>query len=387
MGTILLILTIVAFIVVGGAFLFLYETRSGVTEKALSIAAMGNYTEARALVRDQLDLEPDDPHLLFLMSRIYNLEGDLENEAENLERIIENGNFTKDVTAIKVAHRLGGIFYELDLLEKSFFYYLETLDHDPKNIESLVRLAFMCLGQKEFELAEKFFRQVVDDKIKFSAYFIGRGVTAVMMERNNEQEFFKRAFELDPKSTVCAFLYAMSLFRIRRFQDALQIANSIADNIDDDYLKYTIYQFIMIQYMCLSDYTSALIYSKYCIELANKNDWEQEIADSNLYCGAICIAKGDLEDSSEHLIEAEFRRVNDLEIINLANYKYDLEEGEAKPGETSHRGFNFKNFLLEITDRLFPSERSYELSGLKANSSINIRGMLNCEGVKILPKI
>ncbi len=387
MGTFLLIATIAAFIVAAGAFVFLFETRSSVTDKALSIAALGNYAEAKAMVRDQLDLEPDDVQLLFLMSRIYKLEGDHLSEAEYLERIVEKGNFTKDVPASKVTQRIAAIYYELDQLEKSFFYYLENLEHDPRNIESLIRLAFMCLGQKEFDLAEKFFRQIPEENIRIAYYFIGRGVTAVMLEKNNEHEYFKKAYDLDSRSTVNAFLYAMSLFRIRRFQEALDIANTILDEVSDDYLRYTLFQFVMVQNMCLSDYLSAILYCKYCIEIAMANNMEQELAESNLYCGALHIANGDIEDASEYLIDAEYRRVNDPEVINLANYKFDLEEGNAKPGMTSARGFNFKNFLMDIPDRLFPGERSYELSGLRTSTAINIRGMLNSDGVKILPKL
>ncbi|HNO23772.1 MAG TPA: tetratricopeptide repeat protein, partial [Leptospiraceae bacterium] len=202
MGTLIILGLLLALILVGGWWFFFYETRGGLREKALGLAAMGKAMDAKALVRDQLDLSPEDPQILHLMSKIYGMEGDLLNEAAYLEKVVQIGKYDRDLTATLVTARLANIYYQKDMYEEAFFYYLDALDHDPRNMEALVRLAFLCIGQREFELAEKFMRQVPDDQVKFSSYFIGRGVVATMLDRMSEVDYFQKAYEMDPDSTV-----------------------------------------------------------------------------------------------------------------------------------------------------------------------------------------
>jgi tetratricopeptide (TPR) repeat protein len=387
MGTFLLIGAILAFIVAGGAFFFLFESKSGVAEKALGIAALGRYTDARAMIRDQLDLNSEDLHLLYLMAKIYQMEGDSINESQFLEKIVSLGKYDKQITPAMVSSRLGDIYYERDMFDESFFYYLETLDNDPKSLQALVRLAFMCLGQREFQLAENYFSKVNEGNIKFSAYFVGRGIVATMLEKNNEFDYYKKAYELDQESVVNTFLYAMALFRARKFKEAAELASGILDYIHEDYLKFTVHQFLMVQHLCLNDYLSAIIDAKLCIEIAFRNDWDQETADSNLQSGLLHIAQGDIRESVFYVTEAEYRRPNDPEFVNLAQYRFDLEEGLAKPGMISPRGYNFPSYLQSIPEKLFPGERAFELSGLKMSLPINIRGMVNQNGARTINRI
>ncbi|HMZ61697.1 MAG TPA: tetratricopeptide repeat protein, partial [Leptospiraceae bacterium] len=280
MGTLIILGLLLALILVGGWWFFFYETRGGLREKALGLAAMGKAMDAKALVRDQLDLSPEDPQILHLMSKIYGMEGDLLNEAAYLEKVVQIGKYDRELTATLVTARLANIYYQKDMYEEAFFYYLDALDHDPRNMEALVRLAFLCIGQREFELAEKFMRQVPDDQVKFSSYFIGRGVVATMLDRMSEVDYFQKAYEMDPDSTVATFLYAMSLFKQRKFQEALDIANSLVDLMHDDGIRYTLFQFIMVLNLCQSDYIAAMINAKLCIEIARRNEWKEENAES-----------------------------------------------------------------------------------------------------------
>lgn len=387
MGTVLLVAAILAFIVAGGAFIFLYESRSGVAEKALGLAAVGKYHDARALIRDQLDLYPEDVNLLFLMSKIYQMEGDFLNEATFLEKIISLGKYTKEITHSMVASRLADIYYDKEMYDEAFFYYVETLESDPEHIQSLVRLAFMCLGQREFQLAENFFKRIRDENIRFSSYFLGKGVLSAILERNDEFEHFKKAYELDKDSLVTNFLYALALGRARKHKEAIEIANRIIDLIYDEHLKYTLFLFLMVQNMLIENYTDAILNAKLAVEIATRNDWEQEIAESNLYCAMLNIALGDLQEALFHVTEAEYRKPNDPDYVNMAQYRFDVEEGLAVRGSVSPKGYDFQAFLKSVPERLFPSDRAFELSGLRMSKPINIRGIVNDQGIKIISKI
>jgi hypothetical protein len=143
----------------------------------------------------------------------------------------------------------------------------------------------------------------------------------------------------------------------------------------------------MVQYLCLKDYSSAMLNARLCIDLARKNNWEGELSESNFHYSVFCIASNDLEKASEYLIEAEYLKPHDTDIISLANYKMDLEEGLVTPGSISPKGFNFTSLLGGLPEKLFPHERAFEISGLKMPFNINIRGIINKDGKKLISKI
>lgn len=378
---------IIGVIAVGGAIYLFFDSKSNVSEKALALAAMGNFLDAKALIRDKLEAEPENTHFLYLMSRIYSMEKDFLNEANFLEKIKNLGNFEKDLSPVLINNRIADIYYQYGRFEESFFHYLDTLHYEEQNIEALVRLSFMAIGQKEFYLAEKFMRNIQEEDIRFQSYFLARGVVSAMLNRNDELTYFEKAFNMDTKSLISTILYAIALYRNRRFKDALDVINKIIDNTTDETTRYTLFQFLMIQYLLLKDYSSAMLQARLCLEIARMNGWKYEIAESNMYYSLFALASNNIEESTEYLIEAEFMATDDLDIINLAHYKFDLEEHKAQLGQTSNRGYNLESVINDLPEKLFPLERYYEISGLKSNEPVNIKGIVNDDGIKIISKL
>jgi tetratricopeptide (TPR) repeat protein len=386
MNIYIVIAVIIALIILIAFYYVFFGTKANLTEKALALAAMGNFLDAKAIIRDQLDLSPDDPKLLFTFSKIYSMENDIASEVNYLEKVKAIGHYSKEFPAISVTNRIGNIYYQLDMSDQAFFAYLDTLQHDPNNPEALIRLAFMSVGQKDFDIADKFMRQLQDDDIKISSYFLAKGVVYAMLNRNDDFEYFEKAYDIDPKSQVVSFLYALSLAKNRKFTEAIKIASPLIDSSPEDMVKFTVNQLHMVLNSCISDYSSALGFAKKCLDLANKNEWELERAESNSYCGMFHIMLNNLEEAAPFLIEAEAARIDDYDIINLAQYRADLEEGTAKPGTVSPRGYSLKTIVKDLLEKIFPKERYFEISGLKSSEVINIRGMIDGEGRKIISK-
>lgn len=377
----------VVILVVIVTLFFVFESRLNIADRVLALAAMGKFSEARGLVRERLDSDPNNVKLLILLSKIYSLEKDLLNEVAPLEKIKKLGRFDKEITPVYINNRIGDLYYKLEMFDESFFNYIDTLEFDPNNNEASLRLGFMCLSQKEFKLAEKFLKPIPEEKMNNSSFFIARGVISASLVRGNEKELFQRAFDLDPNSPVAGFLYAISLSKIKKHKEALDIANKMLQRIDNDEVVYVATQFIMLQYSALEDYDSAIKQAKNCLEIARRNEWGFEVAESGYFCALFLIVLEKLEEASEFLIEAESIRVDDKDIIDLANYKMDLEEKNAIPGQPSKRGYNLEIVLSELSDKLFPEDRYYELSGLRSNSTINIRGIINDEGEKVINQL
>ncbi|EKS00443.1 tetratricopeptide repeat protein, partial [Leptospira mayottensis 200901122] len=242
---IFVILVAIGIILIVASGSFLIQTKKDAYEKALALAAMGNYVDARVMIRDILDNSPSNVRAHYVIAKIYAMEGDTINEARHLEKIKKIGTYEKGINAVAVSNRIADIYYQQDLFEEALFHYLDTVTIDPENPEANVRIGFMALGQKEFMIADRFLGKISDEKIKIASIFIGKGVISAILRKGNPVDFFAKAYDLEPSSPVGGFLYALSLTRDGKYDEAVRIANSVADLIEDDYIRYTIFQFLM----------------------------------------------------------------------------------------------------------------------------------------------
>ncbi|PJZ69648.1 restriction endonuclease [Leptospira perolatii] len=381
------ILIAAGIILIVAAGSFLIQSKKDSFEKALALAAMGNYTDARILIRDILDSSPSNVRAHFIMAKIYAMEGDYTNEARHLEKIKKIGSFDKEITEVSVSNRLADIYYQQDLYEESVFHYLDSLSVDPENVEANIRIAFMALGQKEFGIADRFLSRVPDERVKMTSVQIAKGVLAGTLRKGDPKPYFHTAFEMEPSSSVAGFLYALSLARSGEHEEAIKIANSVADILTDEYVHYTIFQFMMVEWIQLQNWNEALKHARLCMEIARSNGWKQELIDSDFHFALIAVKMGRLEEASEHLIEAESERVDDIRIMELANYKFQVETKRLEAGKPSKSGFTPEDEISKLFFELFPLDRYYELSGLKSSKSFYIKGIVDEEGNKIVAEM
>ena len=254
MNVYLFVAVVLALGILAVVYFIFFGTKANIVEKALALAAMGNFIDAKGTLREQLDLEPNDSRLLYTFSKIYAMENDLLNEVSYLEKVKSIGTFEKEYPPILVNNRIANIYYQQDMFDEAFFYYLDSLNYDPVNLEALIRLAFMAVGQKDFDIADKFMRQIPDEEVKIQSYFIAKGVVTAMLNRDNDFEYFEKAYRMDTNSPVAGFLYALSLSKIRKFKEAYEIVSPMIDMTADDLVRFTISQFIMTINSSMSDY-------------------------------------------------------------------------------------------------------------------------------------
>lgn len=346
---------------------------------------MGNFLDARAIVRDKLEEDHHNPYGHYVMAKIYSMENDPMNEAKHLEIIKKNARYTKDIDPVSVSNRVADIYYQKDFYEESFFHYLDTIQHDRSNPTACMRLGFMALGQKEFKIADNFFARLPEEKMNYSIYHIARGVISGVTGLGKEREYFEKAFKLE-KSPVCGFLYALSLSRENKHKEAIQIANQIVDSIDDEYVRYTIFQFLMTEAVLMQNFPDALKNARLCLEMAKLDGWQSEIIESNIHFSMICTYMGKYEDASEPLIEAEANRLDDPEVIALANLKFKLERGMGNI-DTLSIEYDLKRELNLLSVTLFPNSRYFELSGMRSSKPFNIKGLVDEQGNKLAKKL
>jgi tetratricopeptide (TPR) repeat protein len=372
-------------IILGLVGAFVLQNQRDIYGKALSLAATGNYLDARAIIRDKLDGSPGDTRAHLVLAKIYAMESDYLNEARHLEKILEIGKFEKEMNPVQISNRIAEIYYNKDMNEEAFFQYLTTIEMEPANPTACIRLGFMALGQKDFKIADQFFQRLNPDSIKFAAFFTAKGVVDGVLGKGGERVWFEKSNNMEP-TNVAAFLYAISLAKEHKYEKAVDIANAVIDSVDDEYIRYTVFQFLMAVYVRMENYQEALKHARLCMEMAGLSDWVAERIESDIYFSQICIYLGKYEECSEFIIEAEAERTNEVELIQLANLKHKLENKEGTL--ESFRGqYDLESELKKMFSILFPNARYFELSGMRTSKPFNIKGMVDEDGKKIIKKL
>ncbi len=367
-------------ILLGFLLSFVIQQKRDLYSKALSLAASGKFVDARALIRDKLEEDYTHPYGHYVMAKIYAMENDPISEVKHLEIIKKNGQYTKDIDAVTVSNRVADIYYNRDHFEEAFFHYLDSLAVDSSNATACFRLGFMALGQKEFKIADLFLSRLPEEKINNQSFLIAKGVIAGIMGTGREREFFEKAYKGE-KSTVAGFLYAIALSREGKHKEAIEIAEDLINENEDEYIRYTLFQFLMCENILLLQFPDAIKNARLCLEMALLNGWRIELLESETRFAMLSIYMGRYEEASEPLIHVESETPTDNEIISLANLKYKLERKLGTIDSLSSE-FDLNREMNMLSAMIFPNSRYYELSGLKSSKPVNIKGLVDETGRK-----
>lgn len=365
----------------GAAYYFLFYDRGSVYERALALAKRGAYMDARSIIRPRVDRDPDDPRPHYYMSRVYAMEGNTDQELAHLRELKRIGRWTsQEFQAADILVRIGQLFYEDDRYSDAFDAYLEALNVDPSNETALAHVAFMAIGQGEFQLADGYFKRLIKIAPNVADYRIARGVGLAMMKNKEALEELTLGMTLQPRNQTAQFLTAMQAFREGAYERARELLEGLFGQLSDPYVLYVCNRLgAAVYYMC-KDGARALSCAERCLSAAVKEEWEDEEYDARLSVAYLAIMNGDLEKASEHLLELEIRDPSDDLVMKISDFRMDLEEQVADVDRVSPRGFDFLTHMQDWVRRRFPDDAVYRLSGLAMSDTFDVMSFFTREG-------
>lgn len=356
----------------GAIYYFLVFDRSSVYDRAINLAREGAYTDARGLIRSRIEREPDNPRGHFTMAQIYAMEGDEQNELEHLQELRRLGRPVPEYPRPRLLNRIGEILYRQEDFEESYDVYQEALHAAPKNEEALAHLAFMAIGQAEFEAAEKHFKKLVGLAPQSAEYRIARGVGLSMMKKREALDELEQGLDLDRGNDTARFLLAIECYRQGEHKKVLEQLEKLRDNISDTAIRYLIFKLSAASYYMTGRNEDALSAAEECLQITLQESWDREEYDARLSVSYLSMLMGDLEKANENLLELEIRNPTDQTVMRVSDFRMDLEEGVASIEEPSARGFDFQNQLKEwVRSRVHP-EIIFRVSGLQMDEVFSI---------------
>lgn len=370
------------FVVAAGAlYYFAVFDRGNVFDRALALARNGSYMDARALIRSRIERDPDDPRGQYYMSRIYALEGNEDQELEHLKEIKRIGRYSGEIKPTQVITRIAQVYYEADRLGEAFENYLDLLHYDPNHEGALAHIAFLAIGQGEFDLAEKYFKKLVKIAPTVSEYHIARGVGLSMLrEKEDAIEELRLGLDQAPKNQTAQFLTALQYFKNGDAEKAREILELLLENVMDPYVTFIANRLATAVYYMAKDYDRALTFAERCIQAAAKEEWDAEEYDARLSVAYMSMLCGNLEKANEHLLELEIRNPTDEVVMKISDFRMDLEEQVAQVDQVSPRGFDFSTHLQDWVRHRFPDDAIFRLSGLKQKQEFDALAYFTTEG-------
>lgn len=361
-------------------FMFLRD-RGGLLERALELAQKGAYVDARTIVRPRLDRDPDDIQAHYVMSRIYAFEGNTHQELEHLREVRRIGRYSGvGFKPAEVLARIGQLYYEDDRFAESFESYLDALNYDSANETALAHVAFMAVGQEQFQIADGFFRRLVKAAPSVVDYRIARGVCLSMLRSKEANEEFQLAISLSPRNQTAQFLYALHLYREQQYERTKEILDKLLPAVEDELVSYIVSRLGAAIYYMSGEYQKALQLAESCLQLAVRQDWEKEEYDARLSVAYLSILNSDLEKANEHLLELEIRNPADDLVMKISDFRMDLEEQVAEVDRVSPRGFDFRAHMQDWVRNRFAEDSIFKLSGLGEEEEFDVLSFFTREG-------
>ncbi|MCB1173422.1 MAG: tetratricopeptide repeat protein [Leptospiraceae bacterium] len=362
-------------------YYFLVYDRGSVFERALHLAQNGNYMDARGIIRSRISRDPDNVKGHFYLARIYNMEGNQDQELEHLLEIQRINRFVGEVHAVEVILRIAQIYYQRDQYPQAFENFMAVLQFDQKNEHALAHIAFLAAGQAEFDTAVRYFNRLVRVAPNKVDYRIALAVCQAMVKKGKEaSEAFQLALAQDNTNQTGSFLAALHAFRSGDPATALELVEELLAHLTDPMILYLGRKMACASWYLKKDFKKALSYAEQCLQMAAEFHWTDEEYDARLAVAYMAMWSGDLEKANDHLLQLEVNNPADQTVLRVADFRMDLEEQVARLDEISPRNFDFVAHMQDWVRFRFAEDLIYKISGLRQSVSFDVLSFFTQDG-------
>ncbi len=327
--------------------------------------------EAIVEYRKILEKYPLDVAMHFKLAKLYLQLENSDQALRHLERIIEINVYNAEVQKIDVLKLVASIYMKRDDKLKVFEAYYTLLQDYPNDPEALYHTGFLALGQEMFDFA---FKQLdtyskIDSK-RFDVDF-GAGIAALQCQRINEAiSIMKQALSQKPHSDIANIAMSFALYKKRDFKTAVNYANIIVENSEDDNAVFIAKRLLGTVFVELKKYSMASKLFEEIKLLSMNQEWTDELKIVLYDLGFIYLLEEKTEQAYEtwnqlYQLDRNFMNVQDL--ITRLRKEMDVHFSSK---------FDPENSVLDEIDRwkgkAFPDDFVWRICGLRSSKTLDL---------------
>jgi tetratricopeptide (TPR) repeat protein len=326
--------------------------------------------------RKVLENRPGDPTAHYRLAGLYMKLNEIDQAIIQFEELLRIGKFTYEIEPLDVQKRLAHAYYLRDDVDKAFRGYLEILNLYPADPEALYHVAFIALGQEEFDFAQKHFDRLVKISRDDFEVFFGAGITSYQNQKTGEAiTHFKSALALRPGSDAANLAMAFALQRKRDFKQAIPHAQAIADRAQEFEVRYVARRLLAFLNVQSKKNDEAVKCFEDLLQTARENDSQSEIMLALYDLGYACIRAEQVNKAYEYWnelyqLDKTYNGVNRL----ITMLRREMDSGYRQSRD------DFEASVMDGVDDwiagAFPQTFIWDICGLKSDRALDIKNIM-----------
>lgn len=371
---ILIMTMLIIFSVIIISYFFFLKPRLDPMNKAIAFGKQMRYSDAITEYKRVLYSEPNDINIHFKVADLYIKLNKFDQAIFHLNEIIRVGKYNYEVERLDVLKKLANAYYIVSDIEKSFRSYLDILSLFGEDTEAFYNIAFIALGQEEFDIAQRYFDRLIKLETNFEIFF-GTGICCYQNDKIIDAiKYFKEAVTLKPESEIANLAVAFSLKKDLKINEAISYSNNLLNNVTNDEVKYILKRFISFLYIESDRLNDAISLFEEILELSRKEKRKDELMLSLYDLGFAFIKSNDKEKAATYWNEL-YSIDQDYSDIQV---KLGILRNEFNVSDEDKDDFvvPIDDYLEDWLENAFASNFLWDICGLKSDKKIDIKNML-----------
>lgn len=372
MLTVFLIILVII-LLSGAVYLLVVKPKQSPLNRAMELLKQNKLLEAIDEYRKSIALKTDAFDIHYKIAVLYNKLKNYDQSIIHLNEILRIDKYSVEVQKLTVLKMLAQAYYLINDIEKAFRTYFEILKINEDDDEAYYHIAFIALGQGEFDIAQRYFEKLVHLRDDFESFF-GAGICSYQNKKNADAvKYFKEALSLRPNSDIAVLAICFALQRVQKFSEAIAYIGKLAGRITEDEVKYISKRLLSFLNLEADKNEEGIRLLEELLNFTREKNMHEEVKLSLYDIGFACVKNSQLNQAYkywEELYKIDNTYEDTRELLNLI--KKDINRASIDDG--------FENSIYDYVDdwerSAFPSNFLWNICGLKSDQIIDIKNVL-----------
>ena len=357
-------------------YIFFLGPKLNPLNKAENFIAQNMVSDAIIEYKKILDNDPNNFIIHYKLSELFFQIEEVDQAVVHLEEILKIDKFNYEIEKISILKKLATSYMFRDEIDKAFQMFANILSVHPGDEDSLYHAAFICLGQEEFEYAQKYFELLIKKEKKSFEILFGAGIACYQNQQIQEAiHFLDEALGENSHSDIANLAMAFALRNKRDYKTAMNYLKPVVDNSKDlnaVFISKRLQGILLVQSKKAEEGANVL---EDVLEYAKKMEMEDEISMLLYDLGFALLNAEKTNEASEYWdelyqLDRNYQKIQRL--ITILRKEMDFVGSKSESDYEESVVDHIDSWL----DEAFPEDFIWRICGLKSKKEINLSAVV-----------